>query len=691
MMNEGAHSLSRESSDSLLSEWVLSRKISLRSMTRHFAAWKKREFILDRNQAVLTIKSAEGTVVVVVLQSLALSVGRHEYAGDTYHWLWLKYYDDDEKCPKEIVMRFETKERFLLWEKELLNIIKKYSDELDKNSKQLLLALMDFLLEKEQTEIIEQKEDQPQSGQYFWNDEDRTPAGLLGGGGGESLLLSQSDLSLSSCSFDKTHEEDPDLTKMQHAVYRYDNMKIRIPSLNILILAVGTRGDIQPFVELALVFRSHGHQGLDYYPLAGDPVVLSEFMVKTQGCIIPTSPELIKETPKYRGMMLDILYSCWDACTKPDPCRPESRIFAPDAIISNPVTYGHIHCAEALGVPLHLMFPQPWTPTKAFPHPLSCLSYSQGWCSENYLSYQVVDRLLWLSIERETNEFRKNVLGLEPIRVGQSGWNILNYHQVPFVKMWSPSLAPKPKDWPSYVDVVGTFFPRHSISAQQKTGQSVVEQPFTPSPEVEKFLSSSCKPIVYVGFGSMVLRDMEGVIELFLEAAALLNVRIIVQIGWSNLDPEQFLSIANKAQQRAQVVLETEEFNSSRSLIFPSPVTKNVDISESQSAKQANGASLGSWLLDALSFAPKLSMAGDNLQNSVSATEVKEELHDWTEVDINSCNSTNNDSETFRVNAVVHHGGAGTTAMVLLGRAGAQSRPGSQAILRAKFKFGYCG
>ena len=32
---------------------------------------------------------------------------------------------------------------------------------------------------------------------------------------------------------------------------------------------------------------------------------------------------------------------------------------------------------------------QPWTPTKAFPHPLSCLSYQQGWSSENYISYQV--------------------------------------------------------------------------------------------------------------------------------------------------------------------------------------------------------------------------------------------------------------------------------------------------------------
>jgi hypothetical protein len=26
-----------------------------------------------------------------------------------------------------------------------------------------------------------------------------------------------------------------------------------------------------------------------------------------------------------------------------------------DAVISNPPTFGHIHCAEALGVPLHMM------------------------------------------------------------------------------------------------------------------------------------------------------------------------------------------------------------------------------------------------------------------------------------------------------------------------------------------------
>lgn len=42
-----------------------------------------------------------------------------------------------------------------------------------------------------------------------------------------------------------------------------------------------------------------------------------------------------------------------------------------DAIIANPVTYAHIHVAEALGCPLHLCFTMPYSRTGSFPHPLA--------------------------------------------------------------------------------------------------------------------------------------------------------------------------------------------------------------------------------------------------------------------------------------------------------------------------------
>jgi hypothetical protein len=37
---------------------------------------------------------------------------------------------------------------------------------------------------------------------------------------------------------------------------------------------------------------------------------------------------------------------------------------------------------------------------------------------------------MWISFEREINKFRTNTLGLEPIRTGQGGWDLLNYHRV---------------------------------------------------------------------------------------------------------------------------------------------------------------------------------------------------------------------------------------------------------------------
>lgn len=67
-----------------------------------------------------------------------------------------------------------------------------------------------------------------------------------------------------------------------------------------------------------------------------------------------------KELPKKTAMVKNIIFSCWPAVSEPDPEDPEARPFVANAVISNPPTMGHIHVCEALGIPLHIMFPQPW-------------------------------------------------------------------------------------------------------------------------------------------------------------------------------------------------------------------------------------------------------------------------------------------------------------------------------------------
>jgi hypothetical protein len=52
---------------------------------------------------------------------------------------------------------------------------------------------------------------------------------------------------------------------------------------------------------------------------------LSEFMVKTQGFILPTNRDTLRDVPGHLEMLGDIVRSCWDACVSPDPLDPKNR------------------------------------------------------------------------------------------------------------------------------------------------------------------------------------------------------------------------------------------------------------------------------------------------------------------------------------------------------------------------------
>lgn len=321
------------------------------------------------------------------------------------------------------------------------------------------------------------------------------------------------------------------------------------PSLSIVVMVVGTRGDVQPFCALGSQLQREGHRvrlathaeyrdfvtgyGLEFYPLAGNPKTLSQWMVQTGGRLWPNlfdRSERESVGPKFR-MIADITFSTWPACTAPDPGDPVARAFHANAIISNPVTYGHVHCAEALAIPLHLMFPQPWCKTSAFPHPYSNLPYDCVYCHEeatlvgrrrrarNRLSYHYVDMVMWLGTAPIVSQFRRS-LGLEPF--GQSATDAFS-RRIPFVKMWSPTLCPKPEDWGDNIDVVGSFF---------STGGASSYRP--PKPLLD-FLASGPPPI-FVGFGSMVIREPEHLLRTVLGAAAAVGARLLLQVSGALAD-----------------------------------------------------------------------------------------------------------------------------------------------------------
>ena len=134
--------------------------------------------------------------------------------------------------------------------------------------------------------------------------------------------------------------------------------------------------------------------GLEFYPIGGDPAELMAYMVKNPG-LIPSMKSLrAGDIQLKRKMVSEMLTGCWKSCIEPD--LQSGDPFVADAIIANPPSFAHIHCAQALGVPVHLMFTMPWTSTRAFPQPLANLKYSSTDPKiANYISYGIVDFMTW--------------------------------------------------------------------------------------------------------------------------------------------------------------------------------------------------------------------------------------------------------------------------------------------------------
>lgn len=167
------------------------------------------------------------------------------------------------------------------------------------------------------------------------------------------------------------------------------------PPLNIVIHVVGSRGDVQPFVALGKVLkRRYGHRvrlathptfrsfveenGLEFFSIGGDPAELMAFMVKNPGLMPGMDSLRSGDVGKRRKGMYEIVLGCWRSCIEigdgtgtiasddsleslHSPERstgnvPSATPFVADAIIANPPSFAHIHCAEKLGIPLHLMF-----------------------------------------------------------------------------------------------------------------------------------------------------------------------------------------------------------------------------------------------------------------------------------------------------------------------------------------------
>ncbi|EMC98969.1 glycosyltransferase family 1 protein [Baudoinia panamericana UAMH 10762] len=344
-----------------------------------------------------------------------------------------------------------------------------------------------------------------------------------------------------------------------------DGEKLPPPPMNVVIQVVGSRGDVQPFIALGKVLKdTYGHRvrlathpnfkefvrehGLEFFSIGGDPAQLMAFMVKNPGLMPSFDALRAGDVGKRRKEVGEYLKGCWRSCfeagdglgpeatnetiedwTASHPtdsdAEPGNRPFVADCIVANPPSFAHIHCAEKMGLPLHIMFTMPYSPTQAFPHPLANIQSSNADPNlTNYITYTLIEMLTWQGLGDVINRFRQNSLGLEPISLVWAP-GMLQRLQIPHTYCWSPALIPKPKDWGQNIAISGFFFLNLASN-------------YTPAPDLKAFLDAGPPP-VYIGFGSIVLDDPNEMTKLLFDAVRITGQRALISKGWGGMGADE--------------------------------------------------------------------------------------------------------------------------------------------------------
>jgi sterol 3beta-glucosyltransferase len=292
--------------------------------------------------------------------------------------------------------------------------------------------------------------------------------------------------------------------------------------LRITILTIGSRGDVQPYLALAVGLARSGHtvrlashtifeswirdSGIDFALVRFNPrdIVNNPDVQKAKSNIVRFVMTVRRVIgPQYFDVFDDFWQASQDA----------------DAIIASPTASNAYDCAQSLRVPLFIGMLQPLIPTREFSSFFLPPMPNFGGTA-NKISHHLFNQVLWQSVRTEVNRWRR-------VRLGHRAAPLFGYYRqmrkakVPYLVACSPAIIPRPSDWEEWHHLTGYWFLEMPADAQ-------------PPLEVQQFLESG-KPPVYVGFGSMNDDQSDRLTKTVVEALKVSNQRGILASGWGGL------------------------------------------------------------------------------------------------------------------------------------------------------------
>jgi sterol 3beta-glucosyltransferase len=297
--------------------------------------------------------------------------------------------------------------------------------------------------------------------------------------------------------------------------------------MHITILAIGSRGDVQPLLALAVGLQQTGRHkvrftapddfgalakehGLDFFPLGmnahellgmGD---LRAGLESGRNTLLWVWQALRMMQPMFERLTENTWLACQDA----------------EMIVFSTMGFGAYHVAEKLGVPCCWATPIPgFARTRAFPNgAFPSLRLGGGY---NLLTHVLAEQFLQGLTGRFINQWRRERLHLPAIPLGKWPYRQLHDQPLPMLYSFSPIVVPKPPDWGEHVHVTGYWFLDPAPD-------------WHPPARLVGFLESGPPP-VYVGFGSMAHRNPQQTTQLVQEALEQSGQRGVLITGWGGL------------------------------------------------------------------------------------------------------------------------------------------------------------
>lgn len=302
--------------------------------------------------------------------------------------------------------------------------------------------------------------------------------------------------------------------------------------MRFVVLAIGTRGDVQPYLALSRALQDSGHEvrlaaaeifkdlaeehQVDFFGLKIEPKQVMESEIAKFFINSDRNPlGFLILYKKFADSIMGKMHKDFLQLVQ----KSDALIYSPFAVI------GHF-VAQKLGIPRFASALQPLSRTQEFPNILL-----PGWLKLggrfNYSSHMVAEQMLWQPIRHTINEFISRELKMTPIPMA-GPFEHLYEEQTPGLYGFSSLVVPRPKDWPEWIHVTGYWFLPPPAN-------------WEPPHELMEFLEAGPPP-VYIGFGSMTNRKPNEGAEIALEALGKSGQRGVLLRGWGGMKPEDLPS-----------------------------------------------------------------------------------------------------------------------------------------------------